>query len=217
MLVRLAHETDLAGFRREARALLARRVPPDRVSWSAGPCNDDLFADEAAPEAEVPESGVTVPTGFLELCHTVALHSEPQRFALLYRLLWRLVHEPALRHDPLDADMMQARQMAQAVQRDMHKMHAFVRFRQVPDGAATDPLHVAWFEPDHHIVEANAPWFRRRFANMRWAILTPRAASNGTGASCTSAPARVARMRRRPMPARRCGSRTTRASSTRRG
>src|SRR5205085_4594675 len=25
----------------------------------------------------------------------------------------------------------------------------------------------------HHVVEANAPWFRRRFANMRWAILTP--------------------------------------------
>jgi probable DNA metabolism protein len=60
------------------------------------------------------------------------------------------------------------------VRRDIHKMHAFVRFRQVQDGDnALDPLHVAWFEPDHHIVEANAPWFRRRFANMRWAILTP--------------------------------------------
>jgi probable DNA metabolism protein len=118
--------------------------------------------EEEAPAAEAPEGGVTVPTGFLELCHTVVLHSAPQRFALLYRLLWRLVHEPALRHDPLDADMLQARQMAQAVQRDMHKMHAFVRFRQVRDGEgdALDPLHVAWFEPEHHIVEANAPWFR---------------------------------------------------------
>jgi uracil-DNA glycosylase len=173
MLVRLANETDLAGFRREARALLARRVPPDQVSWSAGAGHEDLFAGEEVPAYEAPEGGVTVPTAFLELCHTVVLHSEPQRFALLYRLLWRLVHEPGLRHDPLDADMLQARQMAQAVQRDMHKMHAFVRFRQVPDGDPLDPLHVAWFEPDHHIVEANAPWFRRRFANMRWAILTP--------------------------------------------
>ena len=174
MLVRLANETDLAGFRREARALLARRVPPEQVFWSAGPGHDDLFAGEAAQREDVPEGGITVPTGFLELCHTVVLHSEPQRFGLMYRLLWRLVHEPGLRHDPLDADMLQARQMAQSVQRDIHKMHAFVRFRQVPDGEdALDPLHVAWFEPDHHIVEANAPWFRRRFANMRWAILTP--------------------------------------------
>ncbi|MBC5782110.1 UdgX family uracil-DNA binding protein [Ramlibacter sp. USB13] len=175
MLVRLAHDTDLAGFRREARALLARRVRPEDVFWSTGPCHDDLFAGEPAPEEPVPEGGVTVPTGFLELCHDVVLHSEPQRFALLYRLLWRLVHEPSLRHDPLDPDMLHARDMAKAVRRDIHKMHAFVRFRQVQDGDdALDPLHVAWFEPEHHIVEANAPWFRRRFANMRWAILTPR-------------------------------------------
>ena len=175
MLVRLASETDLAGFRREARALLARRVPPQDVYWSAGPAHDDLFAGEAADAGDEARSdaGISVPAAFLELCHSVVLHRDPQRFALLHRLLWRLVHEPGLRHDPLDADMLQARGMAQAVQRDLHKMHAFVRFRQVRDGDAADPLHVAWYEPEHRILEAAAPWFRRRFANMRWAILTP--------------------------------------------
>ena len=174
MQVRLEHETDLAGFRREARALLARRVPPEALSWSAGAADQDLFAGEPVPDFGAPEGGMTVPTAFLELCHTVILHREPQRFALLYRLLWRLAREPELRHDPLDPDRMQARQMARAVQRDIHKMHAFVRFRQVQDGPdPLDPLHVAWFEPEHHIVEENAPWFRRRFANMRWVILTP--------------------------------------------
>jgi probable DNA metabolism protein len=174
MLVRLANETDLAGFRREARALLARKVPPHEVFWSAGPYHDDLFAQARGAGEAPPESGLTVPASFLELCHAVVLHSEPQRFALLYQLLWRLAHEPALRHDPLDAGMLRARGMAQSVRRDIHKMHAFVRFRQMRDNDnALDPLHVAWFEPEHHIVEANAPWFRRRFANMRWAILTP--------------------------------------------
>ncbi|HVE53390.1 MAG TPA: UdgX family uracil-DNA binding protein [Ramlibacter sp.] len=176
MLVRLANDTDLEGFRREARALLARRVSPQDVHWSAGPYHDDLFAagGEPGPDEAPAASGVNVPAAFLELCHTVVLHRDAQRFALLYRLLWRLVHEPGLRHDPLDADMLQARQMAQSVRRDIHKMHAFVRFCQVRDGDdALDPLHVAWFEPEHHIVEANAPWFRRRFTNMRWAILTP--------------------------------------------
>jgi DNA polymerase len=104
----------------------------------------------------------------------VVLHREPQRFTLLYRLLWRLQHEPALRHDPLDADMLLARQMAHAVRHDIHKMRAFVRFREVPDASAPGRvLHVAWYEPEHHIVEANAPWFMRRFTQMRWAILTP--------------------------------------------
>lgn len=175
MRVRLASETDLDGFRREARALLARGVRPDQVHWSAGAGEDDLFA-EAAPEApdEPADGTITVPAAFLELCHAVVLHRDPQRFALLYQLLWRLAREPGLRHDPLDPGILQARGMAQAVRRDIHKMHAFVRFREVQDGEdALDPLHVAWYEPEHRIVAANAPWFRRRFANMRWAILTP--------------------------------------------
>jgi DNA polymerase len=61
--------------------------------------------------------------------------------------------------------------MAKAVGRDIHKMHAFVRFKEVE----TDEGHafLAWFEPEHHIVLAGAQHFVRRFASMRWAILTP--------------------------------------------
>jgi probable DNA metabolism protein len=172
----LAHETDLEGFRREARRLLASGTPPAQVAWATSAGDGDLFAQEAPGLPTEPHGApvTTVPAAFLALCEAVILHRDPQRFALLYRLLWRLAHEPALRHDPLDADMLQARRMARAVQRDLHKMRAFVRFRPVHDRAdAPDPLHVAWFEPEHRIVEANAPWFRRRFANMRWAILTP--------------------------------------------
>ena len=119
-----------------------------------------------------PALRVNVPAFFVALCERALLHSDPGRFGLLYRLAWRLVHEPALRHDPLDADRLQAELLARAVRRDMHKMTAFVRFRPLADGAA-EPNHVAWFEPEHHIVAATAPFFARRFAQMRWAILTP--------------------------------------------
>ena len=120
---------------------------------------------EAAP--------VKVPAAFMPLCESVVLHRDPGRFGLLYRLLWRLQTEPGLRHDALDPDWVAARQMAQAVRRDMHKMTAFVRFRALDEGDGRGPLHVAWFEPEHHIVEATAPFFARRFTAMRWAILTP--------------------------------------------
>jgi probable DNA metabolism protein len=177
MHARLAGETDLAGFRAEARELLAHQVPPEEVQWDMAQAqNTELFADPAAaetrPRGTARGASAIVPASFLRLCEVVVLHSAPQRFALLYRLLWRLVHEPSLRNDPLDADMLAAQQMAQAVRRDMHKMKACVRFRPVPraDGG---PLHVAWFEPAHHIVEAVAPWFAQRFAQMRWAIFTP--------------------------------------------
>jgi probable DNA metabolism protein len=180
MQARLSSEIDLAGFREEARSLLAHQVPPDAVEWETSPAgNSDLFSDavdagDQRPRGVPKAATAIVPASFMRLCELVVLHSEPQRFALLYRLLWRLVHEPGLRNDPIDADMLHAQQMAQSVRRDMHKMKAFLRFRQVPDETRPgEVLHVAWFEPAHHIVEAVAPWFAKRFTNMRWAILTP--------------------------------------------
>ena len=175
MQVRLDDAVDLDGFRRRARQLLADGVQPERVEWGVARSDggEGLFGD--APEQAIapPTAALQpVPAAFVALCADVILHRDPQRFALLYRLLWRLAHEPALRHDPLDADMMRAQRMAKAVHRDIHKMRAFVRFTQVTDDDGLE-RHVAWFEPEHRIVEANADFFARRFAQMRWAILTP--------------------------------------------
>jgi probable DNA metabolism protein len=184
--VMLQGPADFEGFRRAARGLLAQQMLPEQVSWhSTDSAVQDLFAGALAPggafdnnPAFADAPAVSVPPEFMALCQSAILHSDPNRFGLLYRILWRLVHEPGLRHDPLDPDRVLAAQMAQAVRRDLHKMKAFVRFRSVQDEIfKTDPeggpLHVAWFEPEHHIVEAVAPFFARRFAQMRWVILTP--------------------------------------------
>src|SRR5262249_40221752 len=96
---------------------------------------------------------------------------EGERFALLYRLLWRLVANHALLDVATDADVARISAMASAVHRDEHKMHTFVRFREV--GRERDARYIAWFEPEHHIVELAAPFFARRFADMPWSILTP--------------------------------------------
>jgi probable DNA metabolism protein len=189
--VQLDGETDLAGFRRQARAMLAQQVPPDEVAWSTSPDGDDLFAaGDTTMTAPPPRATATVPAGFLSLCESVVLHREPQRFTLLYRLLWRLTHEPSLWQDPLDPELLAARRMAHAVGHDIHKMRAFVRFREVADPQAPGgQRHVAWFEPQHHIVEANAPWFMRRFASMHWAILTPDRCVEWNGSALQFGPA----------------------------
>ena len=68
--------------------------------------------------------------------------------------------------------------MEKAIRRDVHKMHAFVRFRKI-DGVAdehgtiTGERYVAWFEPAHEIVLRAAPFFVRRFPSMAWSIFTP--------------------------------------------
>ncbi len=187
-------------FRRRARALLVAGVPPgDAVgAWGDAAADalphraeGDLFSGAAASGNAAPlidradgtRAALTlaVPRSFIALARRVVLHRAPGRFDALYALLWRLVYEPALRHDPLDPEWLRLRQMARAVQRDAYKMRAFVRFRPVCDDASPVPatgagdatLHVAWFEPEHDVLEAVAPWFARRFAGMRWAILTP--------------------------------------------
>ena len=123
--VALASATDVAGFRAACRRLWAEQTEPSRVVWrAAGDADGDLFASPPAPPAPPSRAGpappLHVPAGFLTLCEEVIQHSDPGRFDLLYRLLWRLQHEPGLRDDVLDADRVAARQMAQAVRRDRH-------------------------------------------------------------------------------------------------
>lgn len=167
----LAGPADVDGFRDAARRLLASGVPPEAVHWvPAGEATLPWDADESAA-ARAPAASFHVPAGFVALCETALLHRDPQRFALMYRLLWRLRHEPGFWCDELDPERRRAEQIAREVRRDIHKMRAFVRFTPVdePDGER----HIAWFEPAFHIVEANAAFFMRRFTQMRWAILTP--------------------------------------------
>ena len=159
-------------FRPAARALLAAGVPPEEVHWADGGA-DTLFGGDRLP---VPDGdAVPVPPKFLKLAAAVACHRDPGRWGVLYRTLWRLTHgERRLLSDAADADVNRLLHWQKAVRRDVHKMHAFVRFRRVED-ATNDAgeRFVAWHRPDHRIVRRAAPFFVRRFAPMHWAILTP--------------------------------------------
>ncbi len=118
------------------------------------------------------------------MAERVSCHREARRWALLYRVLWRLTHgEPRLLEIAVDPDMHALQQMDKAVRHDLHKMRAFVRFRAVVHQGGT--WYVAWFEPQHYIVERNAPFFRDRFAGMQWSILTPERCAHWDGATLT--------------------------------
>jgi probable DNA metabolism protein len=139
---------------------------------------------------------VRVPKRFLALASLVACHRDAGRWGALYRVLWRLTlgGEPRLLEVSVDGDVLRLTGMAKAVRREVHKMHAFVRFRAVgaaPDGAGAPPAdaeYVAWFEPEHHVVERAAAFFARRFPNTRWAILTPRGCARWDGRALAFGP-----------------------------
>lgn len=184
----LARQTDWQGWRRATRALVMAGVPPEDIVWSVGE-SDDLFAEPAPlPEAD---GSFNVPRALVALAETALLAREPERFALLYRLVWRAQRgERRLLELTTDREVLRARRLARAVQRDSHKMRAFLRFRAVDEPEGT--RHVSWFEPDHYIVEANAPFFVRRFATMAWSILTPDASAHWNGETLAIGPGAAA-------------------------
>jgi len=170
-LITLDSETDFDGWRKAARAFVLNDVRPADITWTVRGGEPELFAVEASPLPDAPEGAFNVPAKFVELARSVILHRDPERFAILYRLLWRLRNNHDLLTVATDPDVAMISQMARAVHRDEHKMHAFVRFREV--GRDPKSHYVSWFEPEHHIVELAAPFFAKRFADMPWSILTP--------------------------------------------
>jgi uracil-DNA glycosylase len=169
-------------WRDRARDLLAQRVRPDELLWSDDAQEPGLFSttDDATPHGAVPK----VPPAFLDMARSAAAHNDARRWAVLYRVLWRLTHgdERHLLAMATDADVRQLAQWCKAIGRDIHKMHAFVRFRLVAtDEASGREQFVAWFEPEHRIVRLAAGFFEKRFAGMDWSILTPNECAHWDG------------------------------------
>ena len=180
-------ENDFESWREQARTLLAANVSPEEVVFVEGGLEHALLpglfsksacgarqVEVARPEPRLAsEAAKRVPREFVTLANRVACHRDPARWSLLYRLLWRLTHgEPHLLQLLTDDDLRLAFAMEKQVRFDAHKMKAFVRFRKVVTEAG-DEHYVAWHRPEHYVVKPTAPFFARRFANMKWSILTP--------------------------------------------
>ena len=195
-LATLPAPDDFDAWRDAARGFAAADVPPDDIVWQVGSTPADLFATAAEETVPPPVPGaLSVPRAFIDLARSVVMAAEPERFALLYTVLHRLRREPKLMEDHADPLIRRLEVIAKTVRRDIHKMRAFLRFREVADDDGAS-RYVAWFEPDHHTVRANAAFFVNRFASMRWSILTPEVSlhwdgttlSEGPGASKSDAP-----------------------------
>ena len=166
-------EPTLASWRNTARRLLAARVHPDEVLWHDGSGTPPLF--EETLDLSTVGAAPRIPRAFFSLAEYVACHRDPERWAMLYEAAFRIAvgKETALLDMPADPLVRRLQERAKAVSRDRHKMKAFVRFRKTGEADNGREQFVAWFEPEHAIVELTAPFFAKRFASFDWSILTP--------------------------------------------
>ena len=195
----IAHAHDLESWKQEVRRLISAEVPPERVVWNPVISQNLLFEEEGQiPNA--PLKAFSVPSEFMALAATVIYHRSDARFHLLYACLWRLTHGEKhllrIHSDPLVHELYR---MQKSVRRDVHKTKAFVRFRKVMEEDGGEPFgehYIAWHVTDHVSLPLSAPFFARRFAVMRWTILTPDASAHwdgeklhyGAGAKAEDAP-----------------------------
>ena len=180
MLRQVTFAPTFTGWQRAARRALQSEWPPEEILWQELGADQPLLdlgsemeeAESLSVEPAAKEVPIKVPKEFMQMATRVACHRDPERWAFLYRVLWRLTHgEHPLLAITVDPDVHRLAQMDKAIRHDVHKMRAFVRFRTVQHEGAT--WYVAWFEPEHYIVKLNAPFFVDRFAGMSWSILTP--------------------------------------------
>ncbi|HVF46559.1 MAG TPA: TIGR03915 family putative DNA repair protein [Pyrinomonadaceae bacterium] len=172
MLTHVRIDNSFDAWRDAARGLLANGVPPSDVTWSSGRQQPGLFAEATTAKDENRE--IRVSPEFLRLARTVACFDDAEKWPLLYRILFRLHHENRnLLMIESDIDVRRARVMEKAIGRDVHKFHAFVRFRKV-ENVSGDEVFAAWHVPAHFTVERAVPFFARRYGTMMFSILTPK-------------------------------------------
>lgn len=192
-------EGGYAGWRRQAVQALTSGWAPETLTWieqsAASGAADQLPLDYAmidavpadrTPAAHVPSSAavdIRISRALAELLQDAALYRCGQRWALLYRVLWRWQHGDRAVASAADEDGATLHNMAKAVRRAKHDMQAYVRFHQRED--TQGPEYLAWYEPEHDVLAWGAEHFARRMGATSWCIATPDGAAFWDGATLT--------------------------------
>ena len=126
-------EPEFDAWRHAARDALRAGFAPGEIDLQDATVPASLAL---ALEAETVATGTGfaqphVSKAFLETAVVVAVHRDAGRWNLLYRLLYRLQTNRDLLRIETDDDVVEFLRLAAQVRRDLHKMHAFVRFRKV--------------------------------------------------------------------------------------
>ena len=126
-------QPDFLAWRDAARDALRQGFRPEEIDLQDAtvPTTLSLIADSEAAPTGTPIHTPHASRAFLEAAKFAACHRDPQRWNLLYRLLYRLQAERNLLKIEVDPDVAQLLRLEGQVRRDLHKMHAFVRFRKV--------------------------------------------------------------------------------------
>ncbi|MFM0339358.1 UdgX family uracil-DNA binding protein [Paraburkholderia fungorum] len=204
-------EPFFAAWRHAARALLRQGVEPSQIEWvefageavaghdglgtahdarlSAAPSATSRFSASAPDSESASAAASTVGTGvaaaipreLLARLKAAACFRAPDRWALLYRVLWRWTHGERHVLDLADPDGALLNQRIQAIEHETGDLLILTLFRR-RDPSMGLPEFVGWYEPHHDVLERAAARFAARMGDSTWMLATPHGAAfwNGT-------------------------------------
>ncbi|TDY22727.1 DNA polymerase [Paraburkholderia sp. BL6665CI2N2] len=178
---RISIEPSFAAWRHAARELLRQGVEPERIEWvecdscdPAGSHNGNPNAQQGSATASAAPTPA-VPRELLAWLKTAACFYAPDRWSLLYRILWRWTHGERHVLDPQDADGALLDRRIQSVEHETGDLVALTLFRR-RDPSMGPPEFVGWYEPHHDLLAQAAERFAERMGDSTWMLATPQGA-----------------------------------------
>lgn len=157
----------------QATIFLENQILPHQINWDSGQSdlfgastnlkncfNSDLQSFFKSDEFKKA----------LKLLRSVIMIKYDDKWDLMYQILYRMFMENRnLLSLYSDDHVKKAFGYHKSIGRDIHKMHAFVRFKYNEYVKA----YFCFYEPEHLITSSAAPFFARRFGDKPWCIETP--------------------------------------------
>lgn len=161
--------SSLADFQHYVRYFIQAKTLPHEINWNSE--EKTLFDRYLSLNDVKGREPLLISLEVSKMIKGLAMLRGPHKWALIYRLLFRLKFENKdLLHLKSDKDVREADLGLQSIGRDIHKMHAFVRFKRAP---SNEESYIAWHGPEHFILRAAIPFFVKRFGDRPWTIHTP--------------------------------------------
>jgi uracil-DNA glycosylase len=191
---RIPIEPSFSAWRRAARELLRQGVEPESIEWVeqdedavAGhgsgigrdawpPVGDGAPTVAPAPHPTAP----AIPRELLARLRTAACFRAPDRWALLYRVLWRWTRGERHVVDTADFDGAQLDQRVQSIEHETGNLLLRTLFRR-RDPSMGAPEFVGWDAPQHDVLERAAALFASRMGDSTWMLATPHGAAFWNG------------------------------------
>lgn len=102
--------------------------------------------------------------------YEIFLSELPKSELLLLRYIQLLLqHGEIIRSNYAHADVLEVKQILKQIHREVHRMHAFVRFKKTTQG-----LYYAEVDPDFDVLPLIGEHFEKRYADQDWMIYDTR-------------------------------------------